>query len=153
MILINSALKQNLFWKNLQIQSVRNMIIYSADGFEPTGGCWESIEAKPVEKSWRRKWRSGCLIQLQRAGAHLSISCSTPNQGKRVPGENPHGYKENIYIPHGKTDLEANPEPFCSDAALTRFLWRKQKKSLCSYDSQLKLIQFTGVHQDCRQVL
>lgn len=25
MILINSAVKQNLFWKNLQIQSVRTM--------------------------------------------------------------------------------------------------------------------------------
>lgn len=47
-----------------------------------------------------------------------SISCSTPNLGKGVPGENPHGYKENMYIPHGKTELEVNPEPFCSDATI-----------------------------------
>lgn len=56
--------------------------------------------------------------QLQWAGAHPSISCSTPNQGKGVPGEILHGYKENMYIPHGKTELEVNPEP----SALTQ-LW------------------------------
>lgn len=86
--------------------------------------------------------------QLQRAGAHPSISCSTPNQGNGVPGENHHGYKENMYISHGTTELEVNPEP----SALTL---RKQKKhNSRSYDSQLNsVIQFTGIRQDCLQVL